>query len=79
MNAATLAAVRKLKATDGTFLWQPGGVIGLHYIDFMVVTLVTSVIAALAFNSGLLKQVFGGFKMPLIVIAMGGGVALGAV
>ena len=33
-------------------------------------------IAALAFNSGLLKQVFGAFKMPLIVIAMGGGVAL---
>jgi HK97 family phage major capsid protein len=24
MNSATLAAVRKLKATDGTFLWQPG-------------------------------------------------------
>ncbi len=39
-----------------TFLWQPGGVIGLHYIDFMVVTLVTSVIAALAFN----RLVLGG-------------------
>ncbi|HEY6815914.1 MAG TPA: phage major capsid protein [Croceibacterium sp.] len=24
MNAATVAAVRKLRATDGTFLWQPG-------------------------------------------------------
>jgi HK97 family phage major capsid protein len=24
MNSATLAEVRKLKATDGTFLWQPG-------------------------------------------------------
>jgi HK97 family phage major capsid protein len=24
MNAATLAEVRKLRATDGTFLWQPG-------------------------------------------------------
>ena len=24
MNAATLAEVRKLKATDGSFLWQPG-------------------------------------------------------
>jgi SSS family solute:Na+ symporter len=33
-----------------TFVWQPSGLIGLHYIDFMVVTLVTSVIAALAFN-----------------------------
>jgi putative ABC transport system permease protein len=33
-------------------------------------------IATLAFNSGLLKQVFGGFKMPLIVMGMGGGVAL---
>ncbi|WP_324074067.1 MAG: SLC5 family protein [Erythrobacter sp.] len=33
-----------------TFVWQPAGLIGLHYIDFMVVTLVTSVIAALAVN-----------------------------
>ena len=33
-------------------------------------------IAALAFNSGMLKQIFGGFTMPWIVIAMGGGVAL---
>ena len=24
MNSATLAEVRKLKATDGNFLWQPG-------------------------------------------------------
>ena len=24
MNSATLAEVRKLKAADGTFLWQPG-------------------------------------------------------
>lgn len=24
MNSATLAAVRKMKATDGSFLWQPG-------------------------------------------------------
>jgi SSS family solute:Na+ symporter len=33
-----------------SFVAEPAGMIGLHYIDFMVVTLVTSVIAALAFN-----------------------------
>lgn len=33
-----------------SFIAEPMGAIGLHYIDFMVVTLVTSVIAALAFN-----------------------------
>ncbi len=33
-----------------TFAWQPSGGIALHYIDFMVVTLATSIIAALAFN-----------------------------
>jgi SSS family solute:Na+ symporter len=33
-----------------SFVAEPMGLIGLHYIDFMVVTLVTSVIAALAFN-----------------------------
>lgn len=33
-----------------TFQLQPAGIITLHYIDFMVVTLVTSVIAALAVN-----------------------------
>jgi solute:Na+ symporter, SSS family len=33
-----------------SFVAEPAGAIGLHYIDFMVVTLVTSVIAALAFN-----------------------------
>jgi SSS family solute:Na+ symporter len=33
-----------------TFAWQPSGGIALHYIDFMVVTLVSSVIVALAFN-----------------------------
>ncbi len=32
-------------------------------------------LATLAFNSGVLRQIFGDFKMPLIVIAMGGGVA----
>lgn len=33
-----------------TFVWQPAGTVGLHYIDFMVVTLATSVFVALAFN-----------------------------
>jgi SSS family solute:Na+ symporter len=33
-----------------TFVWQPAGLIGLHYIDFMVVTLATSVLFALGFN-----------------------------
>lgn len=33
-----------------TFWLQPAGLIGLHYIDFMVVTLGTSVLAALAYN-----------------------------
>ncbi|MFM7348701.1 MAG: sodium:solute symporter family transporter [Erythrobacter sp.] len=33
-----------------TFIWQPSGGIALHYIDFMVVTLASSVIVALAFN-----------------------------
>ncbi|WP_416830909.1 MAG: sodium:solute symporter family transporter [Erythrobacter sp.] len=33
-----------------TFYLQPEGYIAMHYIDFMVVTLVTSVIAALAVN-----------------------------
>lgn len=39
-----------------TFVWQPSGAITLHYIDFMVVTLVTSIIAALAFNRFALGQ-----------------------
>jgi solute:Na+ symporter, SSS family len=33
-----------------SFWWQPAGLIGMHYIDFMVVTLATSVLAALAVN-----------------------------
>ncbi len=39
-----------------TFVWQPDGTIGMHYIDFMVVTLATSVLFALAFN----RLVLGG-------------------
>jgi len=33
-----------------TFVWQPSGLITLHYIHFMVIVLVSSVIAALVFN-----------------------------
>jgi putative ABC transport system permease protein len=33
-------------------------------------------LATLAFNSGALRMIFGDFKMPLIVMAMGGGTAL---
>ena len=33
-----------------SFVWQPAEVIGLHYIDFMVVTLASSVLFALGFN-----------------------------
>jgi len=33
-----------------TFRLQPGGWVSLHYIDFMVITLVTSILAALAVN-----------------------------
>jgi SSS family solute:Na+ symporter len=39
-----------------TFHLQPAGIVTLHYIHFMVVTLVTSVVAALAFN----RVVLGG-------------------
>jgi SSS family solute:Na+ symporter len=33
-----------------TFLWQPAGLITLHYIHFMVIVLASSVLAALVFN-----------------------------
>jgi SSS family solute:Na+ symporter len=33
-----------------SFWWQPAGLVGLHYIDMMLVTLATSVAAALATN-----------------------------
>jgi len=50
----------------GTFsFWlEPAGFIPVHYIDFMVVTLVTSIIAALVFNRVVLgkKAEFLGFK-----------------
>jgi solute:Na+ symporter, SSS family len=39
-----------------TFVWQPAGTITMHYIDFMVVTLFSSVAVALASN----RLLFGG-------------------
>ncbi len=39
-----------------TFVLQPGGMVSLHYIDFMVVTLATSVLVSLGVN----RFVFGG-------------------
>ncbi|WP_338304246.1 sodium:solute symporter family transporter [Erythrobacter sp. Dej080120_24] len=46
-----------------TFYLQPEGYIAMHYIDFMVVTLVTSVIAALAVNRAMGNRAqFVGFK-----------------
>ncbi len=46
-----------------TFWWQPQGMIAMHYIDFMVVTLVTSVLAALSVNRVLGNRAeFVGFR-----------------
>ena len=46
-----------------TFVWQPAGMIAMHYIDFMVVTLVTSVLAALSVNRAMGNRAqFVGFK-----------------
>jgi SSS family solute:Na+ symporter len=33
-----------------TFVWNPSGLITLHYIHFMVLVLASSIVAALAFN-----------------------------
>ncbi|MFK7840745.1 MAG: sodium/solute symporter [Sphingorhabdus sp.] len=46
-----------------TFQLQPAGIITMHYIDFMVVTLVTSVMASLTVNRMLgNRSVFVGFR-----------------
>ncbi len=39
-----------------SFVWQPQGTVALHYIDFMVVTLASSIIVALLFNRLLLGR-----------------------
>jgi putative ABC transport system permease protein len=63
-----------------TLGFSDGKVLTLVLIEALALCLFAAAIglaiAALAFSSGMLKQVFGGFKMPLIVITMGGGVAL---
>ena len=48
-----------------TFVWSPAGTIAMHYIDFMVVTLATSVLFALGFNRLLLgrRAEFIGFAL----------------
>ncbi|MFM7066205.1 MAG: sodium:solute symporter family transporter [Gammaproteobacteria bacterium] len=47
-----------------TFWWQPAGLITLHYIYFMVIVLLTSIAAALAFNRWVLggRAAYGGFR-----------------
>lgn len=39
-----------------TFLWHPVGTITMHYIDFMVIVLLASVLAALLFNRAVLGR-----------------------
>ena len=46
---ALIMALLALYATY-TFAWQPAGLVTMHYIDFMVIVLGSSVLAALAFN-----------------------------
>jgi SSS family solute:Na+ symporter len=45
-----------------TFVWNPAGIITLHYIHFMVFVLASSIIAALVFNRAVLSRraEFGG-------------------
>jgi SSS family solute:Na+ symporter len=39
-----------------TFVWEPSGLITLHYIHFMVIVLASSVVAALGFNRVVLSR-----------------------
>lgn len=63
-----------------TLGFSDGKVLTLVLIEAIALCAVAAAIglalATLAFNSGVLRQIFGNFKMPMIVIAMGGGVAL---
>ncbi len=63
-----------------TLGFSDGKVLALVLIEALALCLFAAAvglgIAAFAFNSGALKQIFGGFTMPLIVMTMGGGVAL---
>ena len=63
-----------------TLGFSDGKVLTLVLIEALALCVFAAIvglaIAAFAFNSGALKAIFGAFKMPLIVMAMGGGVAL---
>jgi putative ABC transport system permease protein len=63
-----------------TLGFSDGKVLTLILIEALALCLVAAVaglaIATLAFDSGALRQIFGAFRMPLIVMAMGGGVAV---
>jgi putative ABC transport system permease protein len=63
-----------------TLGFSDGKVLGLVLIEALALCLFAAAaglaIATLAFNSGLLNQVFGGFRMPVVVMTMGAGAAL---
>ena len=63
-----------------TLGFSDGKVLTLVLIEALLLCVFAAAIglalATLAFNSGALQQIFGNFTMPLIVMAMGGGVAL---
>jgi hypothetical protein len=62
ISAAIVAVVWGFALYAGySFVAQPAGMIALHYIDFMVVTLVTSVIAALARPHWRFNPLMGGW------------------
>jgi solute:Na+ symporter, SSS family len=48
-----------------SFVLEPRGMIGLHYIDFMVITLASSVAMALAFNRAVMggRETFTGWRI----------------
>jgi putative ABC transport system permease protein len=63
-----------------TLGFSDGKVLTLVLIEALALCVVAAaaglLLATLAFNSGLLRMIFGNFKMPFIVMAMGGGAAL---
>lgn len=72
-RTAELAVLKTLGFSDGK-------VLTLVLIEALMLCVFAAAIglgiANLAFSSGMLRQVFGGFTMPVVVMAMGGGVAL---
>ncbi len=63
-----------------TLGFSDGKVLTLVLIEALALCLFAAAaglaLATFAFNSGALKMIFGNFKMPLVVMGMGGGVAL---